>query len=331
MRKILFLVMLFSSHTAFSKTMDIQNCYFNVDRLEAYSTVNNSRKFEAALYFEGKIIISENANQYVCISPKNGKEYFKFENLSNGDLKITSGDFTSNFGIIKKDILNTINIKLILNGPEYELVYYLSAINENEIYSSITAGSGIFLNSNTILTNYHVIKEFDKLTIDFKDETYSGKVIKFDKSLDIALIEVDRNVAITSTHLIFANYKVDVGSQVFVCGYPLLDKLGSELKITSGIISSLKGFSDDDRYLQTTAPIDPGNSGGPLIDEFGNIIGLISAKYTSGTNVGYALKLKYLIDSNFIKTNTTNKIRLTTQQIYKNAKNTICIIKCFSY
>jgi S1-C subfamily serine protease len=302
-----------------------------VNRLEVYSTTSNNRNLVTVNYFEGKIIVTKNGSHYLCTSPKNGKEYFKFENWSNGYLKITSSDFISNSGMIKNDIFNTDNVKLILKGPEFELVYYLSSINEDEIYSSITSGTGIFLNSNTILTNYHVVKEFDKLTIDFQDKTYSGKVYKFDKSLDIALVKVDQNIVFTNAHLIFANYVVGVGSQVFVCGYPLLNRLGNELKITSGIISSLRGFKDDDKYLQTTAPVDPGNSGGPLIDEFGNIIGLISAKYTPGTNVGYALKLKYLIDENFLKSTTTNKIRLTTQQIYKKAKNTVCIIKCFSY
>lgn len=329
MRSFYLLVIILFANSAFSQDIESQNKYYNVDRSELF--LNNNNNVGSVDYFYGKIVLSKRSNQFNCISLKNGKDFIKIESLPDGNLKVTSSYFKSNFAIVKDNYFNDSKIKLILKGPEYELVYYLTSINDNEIYSSIVSGSGIFLNSNTILTNYHVIKSFDKLTVDFQDKTYSGKVIKFDKDLDIALIEIDHNTTLPIAHLIFADYEIEVGSKVFACGFPLLNRLGIELKITSGIISSLKGFNDDDKYLQTTAPIDPGNSGGPLIDEFGNIIGIISAKYTSGTNVGYALRLKYLIDDNFIKTRTLNKIRFTTQQIYKKAKNTICIIKCYSY
>lgn len=329
MRRFCFLLIILFAKSAISQNIGIKKKYFNVDRSEFY--FNKSNKVGSVDYFYGKIVLSKQSNQYNCKSIKNGKDFIKIENLQDGNLKITSGYYESNFEIVKDNFFNDNKLVLTLKGPEFELVYYLSEINGDEIYSSISSGSGIFLNNNTILTNYHVIKEFDKLTIDFQDKTYSGKVIKVDKNLDIALIKIDQNATLPTSHLVFANYDIEVGSQVFACGYPLLNRLGSELKITSGIISSLKGFNDDDRYLQTTAPIDPGNSGGPLIDEFGNIIGIVSAKYTSGTNVGYALRLKYLIDDNFIETATSNKKGITTQQIYKKAKNTICIIKCYSY
>lgn len=329
MKRFYFLVIILFAKSAISQNVEPQEKYYNVDRSELY--LKNSKNVGSVDYFYGKIILSNQSNQFKCVTVKDGKDFINIENLHDGNLKVISSYSKSNFAIVSDSFFNDSKIKLNLKGPEYELVYYLTSINENEIYSSIVSGSGIFLNNNTILTNYHVVKKFDKLTIDFQDKTYPGKVIKFDKDLDIALIKIEKNVDLSVGHLIFANYEVEVGSDVLACGYPLLNRLGSELKITSGIISSLKGFNDDVRYLQTTAPLDPGNSGGPLIDEFGNIIGLISAKYTSGTNVGYALKIQYLTNGSFIKTNTNNRKSITTQQIYKKAKNTICIIKCFSY
>jgi S1-C subfamily serine protease len=76
----------------------------------------------------------------------------------------------------------------------------------------------------------------------------------------------------------------------------MISLMGSEIKLTNGIISSLSGYRNNNSYYQISAPIQPGNSGCPLFDTNGNLIGLISAKLTNGENVGYALKSAKLCD-----------------------------------
>ena len=90
-------------------------------------------------------------------------------------------------------------------------------------------------------------------------------------------------------------------TRIFVLGYPMVDLLGGEIKATDGIISSASGFGNDSRYYQISAPIQPGNSGGPLFDYNGNLIGLITSKFTYGENVGYALKSYFI--SSFLEKN----------------------------
>ena len=86
----------------------------------------------------------------------------------------------------------------------------------------------------------------------------------------------------------------EVGEDIFVLGYPMTTTMGSEIKLTNGIISARSGYDGDVALYQISAPIQPGNSGGPLFDKKGNLIGVICAKHTGAENAGYAIKTSYL-------------------------------------
>lgn len=331
MKKVLIILINFLSVCAYAQKTNLNEMYFNVDRLEIYQIVDGVRELGVVNYFEGKIIIRQDNDETKCTSIKTGAEYLKFEKVSSTAFKINSGLFNTCFGIFDNSSFQKKDLNLTLKDDKYVLIYYLSSLTENGIYSKISSGTGIFINNKTILTNYHVVKSFNKLTIEFQNTIINGKIIRFDEILDLALVKIDDSIILNKQHLNFAAYNIEIGKATFASGYPLVNTMGKELKITSGIISSIKGFNDDNRYMQTTSPIDPGNSGGPLIDEYGNIIGIISAKHSYGTNVGYALKIYPLLNDGYISNTTSNKTILTTQQIYNKAKNTICLIKCFSF
>lgn len=128
----------------------------------------------------------------------------------------------------------------------------------------------------------------------------------------------------------------EVGEDVFVLGYPLTSTMGDEIKLTTGIISSKTGFQGDVALYQISAPIQPGNSGGPLFDKKGNVIGIVSAKHTGAENVGYAVKTLYLRNlvescasaSIIPNANTISTLPLTGK--VKSEKNFVFIIKCSS-
>lgn len=84
------------------------------------------------------------------------------------------------------------------------------------------------------------------------------------------------------------------GRKVFAIGFPEITTLGFNYKVTDGIISSQTGIKDDETCFQTTASIQHGNSGGPLFNEYGNIVGINSGGVPSLTNVFYAVKIKHL-------------------------------------
>ena len=89
---------------------------------------------------------------------------------------------------------------------------------------------------------------------------------------------------------------IDVGNSVYALGYPLRATMGDEVKLTNGIISTKTGFQGDITTYQITVPIQPGNSGGPLFDSNGNVIGIINAKHIGAENASYAIKTSYLMN-----------------------------------
>ena len=165
-------------------------------------------------------------------------------------------------------------------------------------------GSGFFINRNGyIATNYHVIKEAEGIVVEFiyqgQIREFNAKIIQSDKLNDLAIIKIADN-SFSSTPPIPYNFKIevlDVGSQVFALGYPMaLSGMGTEVKFTDGKISSKTGYDGDITTYQMTTPIQPGNSGGPLFDYNGNLIGINSAKFSQKDveNVSYAIKNSYL-------------------------------------
>jgi uncharacterized protein len=88
------------------------------------------------------------------------------------------------------------------------------------------------------------------------------------------------------------------GDSVVALGYPLTGLLSSDVNVTTGVISALAGVRSDTRFLQLTAPVQPGNSGGPLLDMSGHLVGVVSAKLNAVAvatgdipqNVNFALK-----------------------------------------
>lgn len=201
-------------------------------------------------------------------------------------------------------------------------------------------GSAFALNDGYLVTNYHVIEGATNITIkgvkgEF-NKSYSAEVIGVDKSVDLAILKISDSsfngfgkipYSITSN-------TVQVGEDIFVLGYPLTSTMGDEIKLLTGIVSSLSGYQKDASLYQISAPIQPGNSGGPLFDKKGNIIGVVSAKHTGAENVGYAVKSVYLcnliescLSSSLIPTtNTISTLPLTSKVSME--KDFVFMISC---
>lgn len=166
-------------------------------------------------------------------------------------------------------------------------------------------GSGFFINERGyIATNYHVVEDAAKIEVEYFQKgvkyNYNAKVIVTDKQNDLAIIKIQdaRFTTIPKIPYFFANTTKDVGSDVFALGYPMADVMGSEIKFTDGKISSKTGIGGDVRVYQVSVPIQPGNSGGPLFDNKGGLIGVTSSglnkEYFNSENVNYAIKINYL-------------------------------------
>ena len=166
-------------------------------------------------------------------------------------------------------------------------------------------GSGFFLNSNGyIATNYHVVEGTSALQANFtrngETESYPATVVVSDPQNDLAIIKIDDSAFKENGPLPYGllTRTKDTGSEVFAMGYPIADVMGTEVKFTDGKISSKSGIGGDVRVYQISVPIQPGNSGGPLFDMDGNVVGITSSglnrDYFKSENVNYAIKASYL-------------------------------------
>lgn len=165
-------------------------------------------------------------------------------------------------------------------------------------------GSGVLISDNIIITNYHVVEDAEKveaiININGIPETFSARVLCTDKTNDLAIVCVkdEKFKRVGDAPFQILPNTIDVGTSVFAMGFPLTTFLGDEVKITDGIISSKSGYEGDIVTYQISVPIQPGNSGGPLFDKKGNLVGITSAGIDKSIaeNVGYAIKTPYVLN-----------------------------------
>ena len=233
-------------------------------------------------------------------------------------------------------------MKAVISGDEsnYIKMYPTASSITNSSQIQEWSGSGFALKDGYIVTNYHVVEGAKSIQIqgvkgDFTIK-YNAEIIATDKFNDLALLKVsDSKFAGFGT--IPYNVKTsvsDVGEDIFVLGYPLTSTMGDEIKLTTGVISSKTGFQGDVSLYQISAPIQPGNSGGPLFDNKGNLVGIVNAKHTGAENVGYAIKTSYLrnliessISTNILPTSTQTATLPLTEKV-KSLKNFVFMISC---
>jgi S1-C subfamily serine protease len=190
-------------------------------------------------------------------------------------------------------------------------------------YRTQALGSGFLINEEGfILTNHHVVSGSQRLLVTLDDQTqYDAKALDTDRSDDLALIKINPKRKVTYLHLGDSD-RIQVGQKVLAIG----DPFGLEGTLTTGVVSSLgRGIQGESRrmegMIQTDAAINSGNSGGPLLDSSGNVIGINTAIYgPNGTNIGIGFALpinraKALL-SDYQAGRITERPKLGVQTVY---------------
>ena len=140
----------------------------------------------------------------------------------------------------------------------------------------VSSGTGFFISTNGhIVTNLHVCDGCQDLKVHIQGKDYPSTLIGSDRTNDLALLKI----SYTPGHVLFLSHKqLALMEDVYVAGYPFGYRVSSAIKITKGIVSSLAGIGDNYSRFQIDAAIQPGNSGGPVIDEDGNVVGVAVEK-----------------------------------------------------
>ena len=175
-----------------------------------------------------------------------------------------------------------------------------------------SSGSGFFINNKGyVITNYHVVEGCRSTPkIMYDDNPVEAKLVAKDKYLDLALLKTNlRN----TTYIPLSKNPPRKLQRIVAAGYPFGKYVSDDMKFTSGIVSSLKGIGDDSTRLQIDAALNPGNSGGPIIDEeTGELVAVAVAGLrkdkTEAVNFGIkTVSVKNFLESNQINTRTFTK------------------------
>ena len=161
----------------------------------------------------------------------------------------------------------------------------------------------------TSLTNRHVLQGASTINLRLSSGTqYAGRLSAVHDSLDIAYLDFNAGIPLAPI-AVGDSDTVRVGDEVLVIGFPLASELGQEPTVSRGIVSARRGG-----LLQTCAPVNPGNSGGPMLDQFGNVVGVITSRVDTSesgrpvTGIGFAIPINDVTTGRNVPEPTTGRI-----------------------
>jgi S1-C subfamily serine protease len=196
------------------------------------------------------------------------------------------------------------NIKLPINAAEFDLSQKKCQFMDGDNTSADSAiekptqktpesnstGSGFAINSSGfIVTNEHVVADCKLIKLREGKRIYTGTIVSKNKELDLAIVKI---ASAKNTYYVHFATNIRTGDDVVALGFPLGNALGSEIKVTTGNISAMVGLRGDRKTLQFTAPIQPGSSGGPLLNRKGALVGVNSSGLRGADfeNINFAVK-----------------------------------------
>lgn len=168
-----------------------------------------------------------------------------------------------------------------------------SIISEPDAY-----GSGFFITSDGhFVTNHHVVEGASRIRVHTASGTHAATIVRQDAANDLAILKVEGTFPALHVR---GSTDVRAADRVATVGYPNLQLQGATPKYSSGDVAAVTGPNDDPRFFQISVPVQPGNSGGPLVDEFGNVVGVVVGQLDKAVtlqvtgqlpeNVNYAIK-----------------------------------------
>ena len=324
-----------------------------VDRDNGHSSSNgSSSKFYA-------IIRKEKTNDFYAYDIDDKKPWYfwvkKFVQIgeSNTYAVINSGDNTTWSEDGKLVLEDPYNFEVVLRtgGNNYYNWYvqceftkdYPTASEYEQVKKAEWTGTGFAIADGYIVTNYHVTNGAKTIKVrgingDMK-EIQKGYVVASDRDHDLAIIKiVDKKFeGFEDIPYCIGKSLPEVGDEIFVLGYPMINTMGQEVKLTDGIISAVSGYKGDQSMYQISAAVQPGNSGGPLFDNEGNVIGIVCAKHADAENANYAIKVSYLyslVNSSGLDIKMADNNKVKSKSLSKKVKQVkpfVYLIECSSH
>ncbi len=210
----------------------------------------------------------------------------------------------------------------------YELVTSLEEVSH--LARDESSGTAFFIAPDILVTNAHVITDDEDIVFIKDGVEEKAELLYKNTQNDLAFL---RTRAFDLPYFQLAEQSgYSITQSIYVLGYPLSDILGNEIRVTNGIINSLSGVGGDSNNLQISAQIQPGNSGGPVIDDSFSVVGvassklsdsfMMSTKNTIAQNVNFAIKsnIVALFGEEFLSPNNTNYVDSMNEAIKATVK-----------
>ncbi len=291
---------------------------YNYENYYDYNSTNKKPKTKKEDYYELFMMSYKDTVQlfvgytpvYKTASFKGSGSYIGYKVAANSTIKV-------------KDLVVTRSIDAPFVSADID-----AKTMKNKAWKS--TGSGFVVSTDGyIVTNHHVVDGANEMEVDLIRDgnvvSYKCDVILKDEKSDLAVIKINdpnfKNFA--SIPYTIQTKLEEVGTNVYALGYPFaMSTLGNELKYTEGSINARTGMDGNILAYQVSAPVQPGNSGGPLLDYDGNIIGVINSKLFYADNVAFAVKANYILNLLYLlpkypdyPTTTTLKGKSASEQV----------------
>tara|TARA_B100000035_G_C21028508_1_gene567256 strand:+ start:764 stop:2473 length:1710 start_codon:yes stop_codon:yes gene_type:complete len=220
-----------------------------------------------------------------------------------------------------------------LEKEKQKLAQKIKEKNETEELFPFGSGTGFLTSSGNdanIITNFHVIDNCDEVIIAHKGNRIKSKIYAVDRTNDMAILKAKINV---SKFFTVALNDVQLLEDVIIAGFPLGKEVSANVKVTKGSVSSLAGFGDNTSNFQTDAALNQGNSGGPIINDKGNVVGVAVATWVEEgvQGVHFGIKsstLRSFAKSNNINFNNPRDAKLTNKELGELISEATVYLEC---
>lgn len=302
-------------------------------------TINNNQIISSKFFFNKLTneatrskwdnLASKNTSVHLKIVPKTKKVDLIFNTIKTTNKDIQKA-FKKTYGVLenypyKLDCLN------LTASNNFEEIKSPDISKDDDKVIAASSGSGFFIsNLGHIITNFHVVEKCDRNVVFANGRELEANVISSDKINDLSILKVKYNPLAL---LPISNEDVSLLEDVIVAGFPLGKNVSAAIKTHKGVVTSLAGAGDNYSNFQTDAVINEGNSGGPIVNQKGNVLGVAVATWVEEgvQGVHFGIKsstLKTFVSSNGINIPQPFVSELTNKDLGKLISDSTIYLEC---